>query len=81
MRGVDFLEGGVASCGPAVNLWVVVNEAGRVKAEGGEDVEGRGRDESMISEQVSGRGVGGGGAGETGRGGRLLVGGRRQGPC
>ena len=24
MRGVDFLEGGVASYGPAVNLWVVV---------------------------------------------------------
>ena len=24
MRGVDFLEGGVASYGPAVNLWAVV---------------------------------------------------------
>ena len=24
MRGVDFLEGGVASHGPAVNLWAVV---------------------------------------------------------
>ena len=30
--------------------------------------EGRGRDESMRSEQVSGGGVGGGRAGETGRG-------------
>ena len=24
MRGVDFLEGGMASYGPAVNLWAVV---------------------------------------------------------
>ena len=24
MRGVDFLQGGVASYGPAVNLWAVV---------------------------------------------------------
>ena len=24
MRGVDFLEGGVVSYGPAVNLWAVV---------------------------------------------------------
>ena len=24
MRGVDFLEGGVASYGPAVSLWAVV---------------------------------------------------------
>ena len=30
--------------------------------------EGRGRDESMRSEQASGGGVGGGGAGETGQG-------------
>ena len=38
--------------------------------------EGRGRDESMRSEQASGVGVGGGRAGETRRGGRWLVGGR-----
>ena len=38
--------------------------------------EGRGWDESMRSEQVNGGGVGGDGAGETGRGGRWLVGGR-----
>ena len=24
MRGVDFLEGAVASCGPAVKLWAAV---------------------------------------------------------
>ena len=49
------------------------DETGRVKAEGGYVLrrggcEGRGRDESMRSEQVSGGGVGGGGAGETRRG-------------
>ena len=48
-------------------------ERGRVKAEGGEVLrrvgcEGRGRDESMRSEQVSG----GGGGGETGRGDACL---------
>ena len=32
MRGVDFLEGAVASCGPAVKLWAVVM---RQKGEGG----------------------------------------------
>ena len=50
------------------------DEAGRVKAEGGqvlrrEGCEGRRRDESIRSEQASGVGVGGGRAGET-RGGR-----------
>ena len=45
------------------------DEAGRVKAEGGqvlrrEGCEGRGRDESIRSEQASGVGVGGGRAGE-----------------
>ena len=54
------------------------DEAGRVKAEGGqvlrrEGCEGRGRDESIRSEQASGVGVGGGRAGET-RGGRWPVG-------
>ena len=54
------------------------DEAGRVKAEGGQVLrrggcEGRGRDESIRSEQASG--VGGGRAGET-RGGRWPVGGR-----
>ena len=49
------------------------DEAGRVKAEGGqvlrrEGCEGRGRDESIRSEQASGVGVGGGKAGETRRG-------------
>ena len=49
------------------------DEAGRVKAEGGQVLrrggcEGRGRDESIRSEQASGVGVGGGRAGET-RGG------------
>ena len=38
--------------------------------------EGRGRDESIRSEQASGVGVGGGRAGETRRGGRWPVGGR-----
>ena len=81
MRGVDFLEGAVASCGPAVKLWAVVMRQGRVKAEGGQVLrrggcEGRGRDESIRSEQASGVGVGGGRAGETGRGGRWPVGGR-----
>ena len=38
--------------------------------------EGRGRDESLRSEQASGEGVGGGGAGEKGRGGRWPEGGR-----
>ena len=38
--------------------------------------EGRGRDESIRSEQASGVGVGGGKAGETRRGGRWPVGGR-----
>ena len=60
------------------------DEAGRVKAEGGEVLrrggcEGIGRDESMRSEQVSGGGVGGGRAGETGRG-ALAGGWERQGP-
>ena len=49
------------------------DEAGRVKAEGGQVLrrggcEGRGRDESIRSEQASGMGVGGGRAGETRRG-------------
>ena len=49
------------------------DEAGRVKAEGGQVLrrggcEGRGRDESIRSEQASGVGVGGGRAGETRRG-------------
>ena len=57
------------------------DEAGRVKAEGGQMLrrggcEGRGRDESIRSEQASGVGVGGGKAGETRRGGRWPVGGR-----
>ena len=57
------------------------DEAGRVKAEGGQVLrkggcEGRGRDESIRSEQASGVGVGGGRAGETRRGGRWPVGGR-----
>ena len=35
MRGVDFLEGGVASYGPAVNLWaVVMRQEGRRRKEG-----------------------------------------------
>ena len=38
--------------------------------------EGRGRDESIRSEQASGVGVGGGKAGETRRGGRWPVGGK-----
>ena len=55
------------------------DEAGKVKAEGGEVLrrggcEGRGRDESIRSEQASGVGVGR--AGETRRGGRWPVGGR-----
>ena len=46
------------------------DEAGRVKAEGGQVLrrkgcEGRGRDESIRSEQASGVGVGGGRAGQT----------------
>ena len=58
------------------------DEAGRVKAEGGqvlrrEGCEGRRRDESIRSEQASGVGVGGGRAGET-RGGRWPVGGRNK---
>ena len=57
------------------------DEAKRVKAEGGqvlrrEGCEGRGRDDSIRSEQASGMGVGGGRAGETTRGGRWPVGGR-----
>ena len=57
------------------------DEARRVKAEGGQVLrrggcEGRGRDESIRSEQASGVGVGGGRAGETRRGGRWPVGGR-----
>ena len=49
------------------------DEAKRVKAEAGqvlrrEGYEGRGRDESIRSEQASGVGVGGGRAGETRRG-------------
>ena len=49
------------------------DEAGRVKAEGGQVLrrggcEGRGRDESIRSEQASGVGVGGVRAGETMRG-------------
>ena len=57
------------------------DEAGRVKAEGGQVLrrggcEGRGRDESIRSEQASGVGVGGGRAGETRRGGSWPVGGR-----
>ena len=61
------------------------DEAGRVKAEGGqvlrrEGCEGRGRDESIRSEQASGVGVGGGRAGETTRGGTLAGGWERQGP-
>ena len=57
------------------------DEAGRVKAEGGQTLrrggcEGRGRDESIRSEQASGVGVGGGRAGETRRGGFWPVGGR-----
>ena len=77
MRGVDFLEGAVASCGPAVSGG---DEAGRVRRKGQmlrrEGCEGRGRDESIRSEQASGVGVGGGRAGETTRGGRWPVGGR-----
>ena len=51
------------------------DEAERVKAEGGQVLrrggcEGRGRDESIRSEQAIGVGVGGGRAGETRRGGR-----------
>ena len=42
--------------------------------------EGRGRDESIRSEQASGVGVGGGRAGETRRGGTLAGGWERQGP-
>ena len=43
--------------------------------------EGRDRDESITSEHVCGvEVVGGGGAGETGPGGRLLVGGRNKVP-
>ena len=57
------------------------DEAGRVKAEGGQVLrrggcEGRRRDESIRSEQASGVGVGGGRAGETRGGGRWPVGGR-----
>ena len=57
------------------------DEAGRVKAEGGqvlrrEGCEDRDRDESIRSEQASGLGVGGGRAGEMTRGGRWPVGGR-----
>ena len=57
------------------------DEAGRVKAEGGQVLrkggcEGRGRDESIRSEQASGVGVGGGRAGKTRLGGRWPVGGR-----
>ena len=49
------------------------DDAGRVKADGGqvlrrEGCEGRGRDESIRSEQASGVGGGGGRAGETKRG-------------
>ena len=49
------------------------DEAKRVKAEGGQVLrrggcEGRGRDESIRSEQANGVGVGGGRAGETTRG-------------
>ena len=60
------------------------DEAGRVKAEGGQVLrrggcEGRGRDESIRSEQASGVGVGGGRAGETRRG-TLAGGWERQGP-
>ena len=52
-----------------------------MKAEGGQTLrrggcEGRGRDESIRSEQASGVGVGGGRAGETRRGGRWPVGGK-----
>ena len=80
MRGVDFLEGAVASCGPAVKLWGGGDEAKRVKAEGGQVLrrggcEGRDRDESIRSEQASGVGVDGGRAGEATRGGRWPVGG------
>ena len=49
-------------------------EGGQVLRRGG--CEGRGRDESIRSEQASGVGVGGGRAGETRRGGRWPVGGR-----
>ena len=42
--------------------------------------EGRGRDESIRSEQASGVGVGGGRAGETRRGGTLASGWERQVP-
>ena len=57
------------------------DEAGRVKAEGGQVLrrggcEGRGRDESIRFEQASGVCVGGGRPGETKRGGRWPVGGR-----
>ena len=73
MRGVDFLECAVASCGTGCEAVGGGDEAGRVKAEGGQVLrrggcEGRGRDESIRSEQASGVGVGGGRAGETRRG-------------
>ena len=79
MRGVELLEGAVANCGPAVKLWGGGDEAGRVKAEGGQVLrkggcENRGRDESIRSEQASG--VGESRAEETRRGGRWPVGGR-----
>ena len=56
-----------------------------MKAEGGQMLrrggcEGRGRDESIRSEQASGVGVGGGRAGETRRGGRWPVGGETRSP-
>ena len=70
----------MASCGPAVKLWAVVMKAGRVKAEGGqvlrrEGCEGRGRDESIRSEQASGVGVGWGQSWRD-EGGRWPMGGR-----
>ena len=60
------------------------DEAGRVKAEGGQVLrrggcEGRDRDECIRSEQASGVGVGGDRAGET-RGGTLAGGWEKQGP-
>ena len=60
------------------------DEAGKVKAEGGEVLrregcEGRGRDESIRSEQASGVGVGGAEL-ERRRGGTLAGGWERQGP-
>ena len=63
----------------------VVDEAGRMKAEGGQVLrrggcEGRGRDESIRSEQASGVGVGGGRAGRDEAGGRWPVSGRNKNP-